>query len=140
MKKEVIIQIIGKQTNEAGETDNQEFITKGVIYRRENAYYIIYSESEVTGMEGTTTSLKAQSDIVTLNRMGSNEQKMVFQMGVKHKSNYVTPHGLIQIAVNPSLVEVSLTDTGGHINLEYELEVENRKFSQNILTLTVREA
>lgn len=140
MKKDVLINIVGKQTNECGETDTQEFVTAGKFYRKDDAYYIIYNESEVTGMEGTTTSLKIQHGLVTLNRMGKNEQKMIFQPGVQHKSQYGTPYGLMQIAVISSVVEVDLTDTGGSINLEYELEVENRKISYNILSLAVREA
>ncbi len=46
----------------------------------------------------------------------------------------------ICLAVVSSGVEVNLTDIGGSINLEYEAEIENEKISDNLLSLTVREA
>lgn len=140
MNKEVIISVTGIQLNEYGEVDSQELITTGSYYLKNGAYFIIYSESEVTGMSGTTTFLKAEPDRVTLNRTGTSQQKQVFEPGRRHRANYITPFGVMYIAVTPSIVEVNLTDAGGSINLEYVLEVENEKISDNKLSLTVREA
>jgi len=140
MNKEVIISVTGTQLNEYGEVDSQELITTGSYYLKNGAYFIIYSESEVTGMSGTTTFLKAEPDRVTLNRTGASRQKQVFEPGQRRRANYITPFGVMYIAVTPSKVEVNLTDAGGSINLEYVLEVENEKISDNKLSLTVREA
>ncbi|PKM47953.1 MAG: DUF1934 domain-containing protein [Firmicutes bacterium HGW-Firmicutes-8] len=140
MNKEVIISVTGTQLNEYGEVDSQELITTGSYYLKNGAYFIIYSESEVTGMSGTTTFLKAEPDRVTLNRTGTSRQKQVFESGQRRRANYITPFGVMYVAVTPSIVEVNLTDAGGSINLEYVLEVENEKISANKLSLTVREA
>lgn len=139
MNKEVIISVTGTQLNEYGEVDFQELITTGSYYLKNGAYFIIYSESEVSGMSGTTTFLKAEPDRVTLNRTGTSQQKQVFESGQRHRANYFTPFGVMYIAITPSIVEVNLTDAGGSINLEYVLEVENEKISDNKLSLTVRE-
>lgn len=140
MNKSVVISVKGTQINEYGDTDIQELVTTGSYYLKNGAYFIIYSESEVTGMSGTTTSLKAERERVTLNRMGTSEHKQVFQEGLRHQGNYITPFGVMYVAVVPSRVEIDLTDAGGSINLEYELEVEDKKISDNKLSLTVREA
>ncbi len=140
MGKEVVISVTGTQINEYGEVDVQELITTGSYYSKKGAYFIVYNESEVTGMSGTTTSLKAEPDRVTLNRMGCSQQRQIFEEGRRHQGNYITPYGIMFMAVIPSKVEVNLTDVGGSINLEYELEVENKKISDNKLSLTVREA
>ncbi|MBU7007331.1 DUF1934 domain-containing protein [Phosphitispora fastidiosa] len=140
MSKSVIISVTGTQTNEFGEVDVQELVTTGVYYEKKGTYFIIYSESEITGMPGTTTSVKAEPQRVTLNRMGESQHKQVFETGMRNRGNYITPYGMMYMAVIPSKVDVILTDSGGSINLEYELEVENQKISDNKLSLTVREA
>ncbi len=139
MNKEVLISVTGTQVNEFGEVDVQELVTKGSYYLKNGAYFIIYNESEVTGMSGTTTFLKAESTRVTLNRTGTSQQRHVFERGLRYRGNYITPFGVIFMAVTSSKVDVNLTDGGGSINLEYELEVENEKISDNVLSLTVRE-
>lgn len=140
MGKPVIITVKGTQVNEYGDVDSLEFITTGTYYVKNGVYFIIYTESEVTGMAGTTTSVKAEPGSVTLNRMGTSQHKQVFEIGFRHCCNYVTPFGTMYMAVTSNKVEVNLTDFGGSINLEYVLEIDNQKVSNNCLTITVREA
>jgi len=139
MNKEVLISVKGMQLNEFGEVDQQELITKGNYFLKKGAFFIIYSESEITGMSGTTTTLKVEPTRVTLNRMGTSAQKQIFERGVHHRCNYITPFGKMIMGVVPSKVEVNLTEIGGSINLEYELEVANEKISDNMLSITVKE-
>lgn len=137
MKKDVLVKVIGTQTNDIGEQDKIELITEGTFYSREKDYYIIYNESAISGMEGTTTSLKVESNRVTLNRMGTQEQKQVFQEGVTDRGLYITPFGTMYMSVIPSKVLIDLTDSGGSINLEYELMVEQEKVSYNQLDIII---
>jgi uncharacterized beta-barrel protein YwiB (DUF1934 family) len=139
MNKQVLISVKGTQLNEYGDVDQQELITQGNYFLKKGAYFIIYRESELTGMSGTTTTLKAEPTRVTLNRMGTSEQKQIFEQGVLHRGNYITPLGKMVMGVIPSKVEVNLTDLGGSINLEYELEVGHEKISDNMLFITVKE-
>lgn len=140
MSKDVVIIVKAQQVNEYHEVESQEFFTKGTLYQKNGIMFIMYQETEVTGMAGTTTTLKIEPNRVTLNRMGTSEQKQVFQMGIKHRGNYITPCGGMSMAVFPTAVEVNLTELGGSIKLEYELEIENQKISDNLLTITIREA
>ena len=140
MSINVIISVKGTQVYEHGEADVQELITTGTYYSKDGAYFIMYTESEVTGMSGTTTFLRAEPARVILNRTGTSQQRQIFEIGLRHLGNYITLYGVMLMAVIPSEVEVNLTDIGGSINLEYELEVENQKISDNRLSLTVREA
>ncbi|MDA8234581.1 MAG: DUF1934 domain-containing protein [Clostridia bacterium] len=139
MKKDVLVTVKGTQVNELGEEDTIELITKGNYFFKNESYYIIYNETEISGMEGTTTSLKAEPRRITLNRMGSAEQKQVFEVNTLNISNCVTPFGTWVMGVIPSKVEVDLTDMGGSINLEYELNNGTEKVSDNRLSITVKE-
>ncbi|KKM10954.1 hypothetical protein SY88_10865 [Clostridiales bacterium PH28_bin88] len=137
MKKDVLVRVKGVQTNDLGEKDTIELITPGQLFIRPDSYYILYNETEISGMEGTTTSLKVEPSRVTLNRMGTSTQKQTFEKGVLNQGCYVTPYGTMHISVIPSKVQVDLTDMGGSINLEYELQVGQEKISNNELSIIV---
>lgn len=137
VKKEVLLKVKGTQTHAWGEQDSIEFITEGRLFSRDNSYYILYSESALAGMEGITTSLKVEPSRVILNRMGTAEHKATFEEGVLSDGFYVTPYGTMKLSILPSKVEVHLTDAGGSINLEYELQVGCERVSYNQLEITV---
>jgi uncharacterized beta-barrel protein YwiB (DUF1934 family) len=137
MRKDVLVKVKGTQTNDLGEQDIIELITEGTLFVRPESYYIVYNETVLSGMEGTTTSIKAESQRVTLNRMGTAELKQIFEVGVFNSGNYITPYGTMQLAVLPSKVQVDLTDMGGSIKLEYELKTGSDKISDNLLQISV---
>ncbi|MDN5346998.1 MAG: hypothetical protein PWP65_562 [Clostridia bacterium] len=137
MKKDVLVKVRGTQTNELGEQESIELVTEGQFFVREKSFYILYNESRLTGLEGTTTSLRVEPSRVTLNRMGLAKQRLSFEKGILNAGFYVTPYGTMQLTVLPSRVEVDLTEAGGSINLEYELQSNRKKISDNLLEITV---
>ncbi|MCS5695521.1 DUF1934 domain-containing protein [Desulfofundulus thermocisternus] len=139
LRKEVLVTIRGTQTNDQGERETIEMVTKANYYQKNRSFYIIYNESEISGLAGTTTSLKAEPSRVILNRMGTAEVKQVFEEGIHHETSYVTPYGSMWIRVLPWKVEVDLTEVGGSINLEYELELCWQRIGYNELSITVQE-
>lgn len=139
MRKEVLVTVTGTQTSEEGEKDTITLVTKGRYFLKNSSYYIIYRESEASGMQGTTTSIKAESAKVTLNRMGASEFRQVYEKGIYNEGNYVTPYGTMFIRVLPWKVDVELTEAGGSIDLEYEIEAGAQKLGYNKLNITVKE-
>jgi len=139
LHKDVLVTVKGTRTDDLGEKETIELITVGRFFCKKRSYYIVYSESEVSGLEGTTTSVKAEQNRVTLNRVGSSEHKQVFEEGVHNRGNYTTPYGNLPTRVLPWKVEVDLTEVGGSINLEYELELNRQKIGYNELIITVEE-
>lgn len=139
MAKEVLIQINSAQTLEDGTDDSMSFFTKGNLYNRRGAFYIIYKETEVVGMENVTTSLKVEENKVTLNRMGSMDHKLTFEEGILHNSTYVTPHGSLFLEVHTEKIEINLTENGGHISLKYNLFSQEQLLSQNTLEIIIKE-
>lgn len=79
MNKNIIISVKGKQISGNEEPNIFELITEGKYYKDEEGYCVTYDESEVTGMEGTTTTIKVADGIVTLMRIGSINSQFVFQ-------------------------------------------------------------
>ena len=140
MDKNVIISVKGTQTAEDQDMNVMELVTEGKYYKKDDAYYVTYDESEVTGMDGTTTTLKVMDGIVTLIRMGSVNSHFVFQQGQKHVSYYDTEHGAFTISVLANAVDVKMNDHGGEIRVGYELEIDNNKTGENDFFMSIREA
>lgn len=140
MDKNVIISVKGTQTAEDQDTNVMELVTEGKYYKEDDAYYVTYDESEVTGMDGTTTTLKVMDGIVTLVRVGSVNSHFVFQQGQKHVSYYDTEHGAFTIGVLANAVDVKMDDNGGEIRVGYQLEIDNNKTGENDFFMSIREA
>lgn len=139
MKKRARIYVIGRQKDLLGEEDTITHDLIGQLYCKNKAYYIIYKEPAESGMEGTTTTIKADGKQVTINRMGTSQMKQVFEEGRNYRGIYITPYGNMDLEVHPNQVEVHLTESGGSINLKYELIIGSEKVSSNSLQITVEE-
>ncbi|MDP4180144.1 MAG: DUF1934 domain-containing protein [Bacillota bacterium] len=140
MKKYVIISVKGTQTSNNLDTNILELVTEGKYYKKGNAYFITYKESEVTGMEGTTTTLKISDGVVTLMRFGAVNSQFIFEQGQKHLSYYDTTYGTFTVGVYANEVEVKVNDEGGEIKVDYQLEIDNNKSGENDFHVFIREA
>ena len=60
-----------------GDSDTVELMTRGDLVHKENAYYIVYKETETTGYAGCTTTVKVAEDArrVSMTRLGPNSSK-----------------------------------------------------------------
>ena len=61
MCENVVISIKSHQLYQEQEPDCMELVSAGTLEQTENGFTISYQESELTGMEGTTTVLPAPS-------------------------------------------------------------------------------
>lgn len=140
MDKNVIISVKGTQSHENQDMNAMELVTEGKYSREDNAYYVTYNESEVTGMKGTTTTLKVMDGVVTLIREGSVNSHFVFQQGQKHVSYYDTEYGAFTIGVLANAVDVRMDDNGGEIRVGYQIEIDNSNTGENDFFMSIREA
>ncbi len=138
MKKEVIISFVGNQEND-GEKDSVEFITEGKLYKKGGDYYVTYKESELTGMEGTTTTIKVHGKKVTMLRFGTNNTQLIFEKGRHHVCCYDTVCGVISVGVWANDVSVSLDENGGEIFAAYNIDVDNSLVGNNDFKMQIRE-
>ena len=93
MEKEVVISIKGMQNFEGALPDVIELVTEGRLARDGESYTLSYQESELTGLEGTLTTIQVDGEQVTLMRVGEFNSQLVFQEGRRHLSMYNTPYG-----------------------------------------------
>ena len=139
MEKSVIISIRGTQFAENGEEEIIEFVTDGRLSQSEgDGYCISYEESELTGMEGTTTTFQIEDNRITLHRSGSSNSQMIFEEGKRHLSFYETPYGEVIIGVNTHRAWSDFGQDGGSLGIQYGVEVDNALMGENQVLIHVR--
>lgn len=142
MEKDVVISVMGMQKFEQQDSDKVELVTEGHLVREAGNYILTYHESEMTGLEGTMTTIqvnKAQ-DQVTLIRVGQFNSQMVFQEGRRHLSMYNTPYGAMAVGVNTRHMYAELNDVQGEIEVDYNIEVDHSVAGRNIFKISFKEA
>jgi len=140
MEKDVVISIKGMQKYEGTASDTIELVTQGRLMRDGSCYTLTYQESEVTGLEGTLTTILVEDEQVTLMRAGEINAQMVFQEGRRHLSMYNTPYGAMAIGVNTRHLLADLNDQGGDIEIEYAIEIDHAIAGRNVFQIKVKEA
>ena len=139
MEKDVVISIKGMQKYEDAEPDTIELVTEGRLTRDGSGYTLTYQESELTGLEGTLTTIQVDGEQVTLMRVGEFTSQMVFQEGRRHLSMYNTPYGAMAIGVNTRHLLADLTDQGGDIEIDYAIEIDHALAGRNVFQIKVSE-
>lgn len=137
MKKQVLAAINSVQIVDGYVGDQINLVTCASLYRRAGKYYISYEESELTGMEGTATTIKIDGKNVFMMRTGKYPSRMLFVEGERHVGVYPTEYGTMTIATYTTRVVNSMTDHGGALQLDYTIEVDNMVNSENHLELLV---
>ncbi len=124
MKKTVILSIQGKQTYLDQEPDTIELVTEGMLENIDHAWELLYEESALTGLDGVYTSFFVEPEKITLTRTGRLNSQMVFQKGVSHNSLYQMEFGALMITVCATRVDADIDQSGGTIDLSYNIEIE----------------
>ncbi|MBD5084647.1 MAG: DUF1934 domain-containing protein [Clostridiales bacterium] len=139
MTDNVIISIKGKQLYAESSPDEIELVTSGTLKRDGlGGFTVSYQESELTGLEGTTTKLHIHGGKVTLLREGNINSQMVFEEGRRHLSMYETPYGELSIGVNTRRMRSTLGEAGGDLEIDYAIEIDNLLAGQNLFRMNVK--
>ena len=139
MEKDVIISIRGTQDYSGTDPDTMDLVTEGKLAVQDGALCLSYEESELTGMEGTTTVFQVEPEKVTLLRLGSVQSEMVFEEGRRHMSLYSTPYGNMEIGVRARRLNSTLELTGGRLEIDYDIEINHMLAGQSLFRIDVRE-
>ena len=156
MKKDVWLTIRSRQQFEGCDEERVNLETAATLYERGGKYYIAYEESELTGLEGTKTTVKLDGKTVTLIRTGTFPSHMLFSEDERHVGLYQTPIGQdMTIATHTSHVCNTVGENGGpvvkdHVNtwnltvpasgksvIDYTVEVDNSLMGEHHFEMVV---
>lgn len=124
MNLPVILEIQGRQSYQDQEPEVIELTTEGTMVLRDGGWDISYQESDLTGLEGVTTTFRVTPEKVILTRTGGLHSQMVFQPGIPHDSLYQMPFGALMITTCATSVFYDITPDGGVIQLSYTIDIE----------------
>nr|WP_325257513.1 DUF1934 domain-containing protein [uncultured Oscillibacter sp.] len=137
-KLPVLLTIRSEQRFEDMEPDSIELMTEGTLELTGEGMILSYQESELTGLNGTTTAFEVRGPQVILTRTGSVNSQMVFEEGKQHTSLYETPFGELAIDIQTSRLRHSLTERGGLMDLQYSISVDHSVTGRNAFKIRVR--
>ena len=137
-KLPVLLSIRGEQYFDDIDPDASELMTEGTMALTEDGIVLSYEESELTGMEGTTTTFEVKGPRVTLTRSGAVNSQMVFEEGRQHTSLYETPFGELSVDIQTSELKHNLSERGGLMEIKYSIAVEHTVTGRNCFKIRVR--
>ena len=162
MKKKIMIKLVSKRTawkesffdsilenvepdlyedeDDEGES-TIELNSEGILSIDDKRASISYDESELTGMEGSTTEVGFDLDnagLVTMMRHGSVSTVLVFEKGKRHICAYKTEYMPFEICVNTKDVQNTLLENG-KIFLDYIIEIRGAQAECTLFTIEISE-
>ncbi|XZK27216.1 DUF1934 domain-containing protein [Clostridium perfringens] len=119
MSKKAIISICS--TQDIGEKEKIEVVTVGEFSINGDEFIATYDETQISGMEGTKTTLKIKGDKVVLHREGTTSTKMEFQKDNTQVALYNTPYGMLELKTSTKELDLDVNEKGGNISIKYHL-------------------
>ena len=141
IEKNVIISVRGEQYFEDIDPDTVELTTEGRMTIADDGEIVLeYRETELTGMDGTTTRFTVKDDTVVLLRTGSVNNEMRFHQGYPHMSLYETPMGALTVEIVTQKLAHRLSERGGILDIRYSIAVEQQITGHHQFKIRVRES
>ena len=137
-KLPVMLSIRGEQYFDGIDPDATELMTEGSMVLTGDGMVLTYEESQLTGMEGTTTTFEVKGPRVILTRSGTVNSQMVFEEGRQHTSLYETPFGELSVDIQTSVLKHNLTERGGVMEIKYSIAVEHTVTGRNCFKIRVK--
>lgn len=139
--KEILVKITGHHAADEDGESAMEFITEAKLYERGEALYLIYEETELSGIPGCKTRLKLKGDEVQMKRIGEGAgigHEIRFEKGKRYEGLYDTPFGAIEMEVLTNQLENTLSPDGnGHIDIDYSISLKGLMEGRNKLNITL---
>jgi len=139
--RDITLKITGKQVYQDREEDQMEFITEGQLYLKNGAIYMIYEESELSGMAGCKTTLKLDGDTLRMKRIGQAGAgtELYFEENKRFCSTYSTPYGPMDIEVLTRSVNnrFDMETLSGNVAVCYDVSLEGMAEGKNKLEINV---
>lgn len=138
--KDITLKITGKQIFDGSEEEQMEFVTDGKLYLRNDAVYVVYDESDISGLAGCKTTLKLKDNTVKMRRTGvaGYGTELYFEEGKRFSNIYNTPYGDMGIEVLTASVKTELDgDYAGKISIAYDVSMEGMAEGKNQITIDI---
>ena len=123
-----------------GEKDILEINSLGSYSFDGERITISYDETEVTGMEGSSTAvsfLESETGVVSMIREGAVSTVLVFESGKRHHCVYNTPYMPFEVCVHTLKVDNRLMEEG-YLDLDYVIEIRGAQAERTKFRMEIR--
>ncbi|MBE0451094.1 MAG: DUF1934 domain-containing protein [Clostridia bacterium] len=117
------VKIISKIKDSEGEVDEMTLFTQANYQRKSDKAYLMYEESELSGLEGTKTLLVYDGETVNIKRYGSVNSNLNIVMDENVENIYKTPYGVFVMHTIGKLIHWN-DENGICIQMRYLLLIE----------------
>lgn len=135
-----MIRCTSSQRDETGQSEDVTLDTLGVYGEKEGCRYITYDETSLSGMEGTTTTIRLYDGRVTLSRRGSFVQETEYIPGEVSSSEFMTPAGPMELITTSRDIIDTVKDGKGQLRLVYDIEIKGLFKHLNEIVIDIGEA
>lgn len=136
MTEEVSLTIKGVQSF-GEDRDSQETRADARYFKKGESHYLFFEEVQEGLEEPVKTRVKLHKNGVELVRSGAISTTMIFEEQKKHPTQYHTPYGKMNLAVDTRKINVKETDEEIEIRIEYALEAEEKPLAECFLRMKI---
>ena len=137
-QKTIQITVYSSIKDAMGEINEMTLFTEATLKIDTNKTYLMYNESEISGMEGTKTLLTMENDTVSISRYGENSSLLKIERGQWHENLYNTQYGTFVIKTKGENIvwndNALLT-----VELFYLLEIEGESSIPSEVTIRIEQ-
>ena len=139
MIKDVWISISNCQSGGPVEENTLVFDTAGHYFIDDGVGVLSYQESELTGLEGTQTSVMVMPNQVVVDRAGMLTGRMVFREGTRDAFPYETPYGQMMLGIDTRKIRHNFNENGGDVEIDYITDLAHTFVTRNKFRISVKE-
>ena len=136
MMNEISIRVRSTITNSRGETEEMTLFANAQIQVKEGNHYLMYDETEITGMEGTKTMLRYDGNQLMIKRFGNVSTNLKISLDDINENLYKTPYGVLTMITKGNLIKWQ--ESPMEIDIDYDLEIVGNDDNTRII-IEIRE-
>ena len=129
----VFLKTLLRTTNIDGESDEIRYEGRAMAALREHGTRSVrYTDVENHGQ----TALQGADLWVSVSRDGDTKSRLLFRVGERLESVYVTPQGVFDMATQTTRIDQQIQEDFSEVKVDYELFLSGKLATTNELTLT----
>lgn len=143
--KDIMLRIVGRQINRNNEVEDEsiEFVTRARAYRKKDAIYVDYDESEIDGLSGHRATLRIGDDgNIKLKRFDKDDiinNEMEFIAGQRFINLYDTPAGSLPMELLTNSIDnrIDTEQCTGSLFIDYDIALRGLLDARNLLNIEI---
>lgn len=113
MAEKIMLTLEGRQRDESGEETVTRLRTQADYSIRNGSHYILYEEKLPDSEAVVRNLIKLKGSVLEMTKRGPVSSRMVFEVGQSHRTEYVTPYGILPLEVCTQELEVLIREPDG---------------------------